>query len=172
MRKNKFINQGFQLIILGLTAIGLLTSCWYYSFKGSLPSHIKTIAIPLFDDRTGYPGVRENLTNQVTDEFIADNTLKVVSEDKADLLLTATISSISQQASTVSAGESVTEYKITISVKVKCEDIKLSKNLFDKNIQQYGLMPADGGLTERDSAIQEALELITDEILNSTLGAW
>ena len=88
------------------------------------------------------------------------------------MLLTASISSITQQAATVSAGEDVTEYKMVVSVKVKCEDIKLSKILYDKSIQQYGLMPADGGLDDRENAIKDALDLITEEIINSTLGAW
>ena len=157
------------LLLSGLIIV--LNGCWYYSFKGSLPSHVHSIAIPLFDDRTGYPNVREDLTNKVIDEFVSDNTLKVTDEDKADLLLTASISSITQQAATVSAGEDVTEYKMVVSVKVKCEDIKLSKILYDKSIQQYGLMPADGGLDDRENAIKDALDLITEEIINSTLGA-
>lgn len=154
-----------------LTLFLLLQNCMY-SFKGSLPSYVESIAIPLFNDQTSYPNVRETLTNRVIDQFISDNTLKVTDEDKAELLLTGTINSISQQASAVTAGEAVSEYKIVVSVKVKCEDIKFSKVLFDKNIQQYGLMPADGGLDDREKAIKDAIELITEEILNSTLAAW
>ena len=45
----------------GLAAL-LLVSCGYYSFKGSLPSNLKTVAIPLFSDRTAYPDIREKLT--------------------------------------------------------------------------------------------------------------
>lgn len=164
------INRVINIFVVCLFFI--LNSCWYYSFKGSLPSHVQSVAIPLFNDRTSYPGVRENLTNQVIDEFISDNTLKVVDEDKADLLLTGSINSIAQRAASVSSGEAVTEYKIVVSVKVKCEDIKFSKVLYDKTIQQYGLMPADGGLDDREQAIQDALDLITEDVLNATLGAW
>ncbi|MEJ2054876.1 MAG: LptE family protein [Calditrichaceae bacterium] len=159
--------------LIPLLALILLFSSCYYSFKGSLPSHLKTIAIPLFDDqRAQYPGVREKLTNEVIDEFITDNTLKVVDESKADLLLSGAITSISQSASNVASGEVVEEYKITVSVKVKCEDVKLSKVLYDKNISHYGLMDATKGPDAIDSAIDEALVQITDDILNSTLGAW
>ena len=157
------------LIILSLLSIN---GC-YYSFKGSLPSHLKTIAIPLFDDRNAqFPGVRENLTNKVIDEFISDNSLKVVDESKADLLLTGSITSIAQQAASVTAGEAVNEYKITVSVKVKCEDVKLSKVLYDKNIQRYGMMDAQADTQGIEDAIEEALVQITEDILNDTLGAW
>lgn len=159
--------QKITIIIL----IFLLSGC-YYSFKGSLPSHLKTIAIPLFDDRNAqFPGVRENLTNKVIDEFISDNTLKVVDESKADLLLTGSITSIRQRAASVEAGEQVSSYEITVSVKVKCEDVKLSKVLYDKSIQHYGLMES-GSTEEIEAAIEEAIVQITEDILNDTLGAW
>jgi hypothetical protein len=149
----------------------MVSGC-YYSFKGSLPSHLKTIAVPLFDDRNAqFPGVRENLTNKVIDEFISDNTLKVVDESQADLLLTGSITSISQRAESVSAGEQVSGYKIIVSVKVKCEDVKLSKVLYDKSIQHYGLMES-GSTEEIEAAIEEAVVQITEDILNDTLGAW
>ena len=165
------IKKRIQIISV-LVLILTITGC-YYSFKGSLPSHLKTIAIPLFDDRNAqFPGVRENLTNKVIDEFISDNTLKVVDESKADLLLTGSITSISQRAASVAAGEHVNEYKITVSVKVKCEDVKLSKVLYDKNIQRFGMMESGGGTEDIELAIEEAVVQITEDILNDTLGAW
>jgi len=169
LRRNRksFLHCG---IVISLLIV--LHSCWYYSFSGALPSHLNSIAIPLFDDRTAYPNIRENLSNKVIDTFIADNRLKVTNEDMADLILTGTISSISEQAAAVSAGEVVTEYRVVVSVRVKCEDLKLAKVLYDKTIQNYGLMPAQGGIEERDKAIEEALELITEDILNSTFSIW
>ncbi len=147
-------------------------ACGYYSFKGSLPSHIETVAIPLFEDRTAYPGVRESITNKVIDGFISDNTLQVVDESKADLMINGTITSISQREATVTSGEVVTNVKVIVSVKVKCEDVKTNKVLYDKNFQQFGLIDANAGLEERNAAIEEAVELITEDIINSTLGAW
>lgn len=155
-----------------LAALFIASGCGYYSFKGALPSDIKTIAIPLFDDRTPNPGVRENLTNMVIDQFIADNTLKVVDESKADLLLTGAITSIVVQPAVVRSGEVVSESKVVVSVRIKCEDIKRSKKLFEQNIQRYGLLDASAGLDERDAAIQVALDEITEDIVNATLGMW
>ena len=165
------MDKKIQIIPL-ITLVLIVTGC-YYSFKGSLPSHLKTIAIPLFDDRNAqFPGVRENLTNKVVNEFISDNTLKVVDESKADLLLMGSITSINQRAESVSTGEQVSAYKITVSVKVKCEDVKLSKVLYDKSIQHYGLMESGGSTDEIEAAIEEAIVQITEDILNDTLGAW
>ena len=163
--------KSFLQFMMVFILLFVLHSCWY-SFSGALPSHLNSIAIPLFDDRTAYPNIRENLSNKVIDTFIADNRLKVTNEDMADLILTGTISSINEQAATVGAGEVVTEYDVVVSVRVKCEDLKLAKVLFDKTIQHRGRMPADGGIEERDQAIEEALELITEDILNATFSIW
>lgn len=172
---NRFLQRTWRIlsgIILPAVILYTLSACGVYSFKGALPSHIQTVAIPLFDDRTAYPGVRENLTNSLIDQFIADNTLKVVDESKADVLITGGIASIRRTAATVAAGETVTEYKVTVSVKAKGEDLKTSKVLFDKTFSQYGLMPSDGGQDDFDLAVAEAVQLITEDILNTTLGGW
>jgi hypothetical protein len=162
-------------IILLICFPALLVSCGYYSFKGALPSHLKTIAVPLFNDRnTNFPNVRENLTNKVIDAFITDNSLKIADETQADILLSGTINSISIQASAVNAGEGgeeVREYKATVVISVKCEDIRMSKIMFERNFQQYGLLGSEN-LDERDTAIIEALDLLTEDIVNATLGGW
>jgi len=159
-------------MIIHVMILTLAVSCGYYSFKGALPSHLKTIAVPLFNDRTTFPNVRENLTNKIIDSFIADNSLKIVDESQADLILSGTINSINIQAAVVKSGEEVAESKVTVSVSIKCEDVKTSKMLYERSFQQYGVLSATAGLDERDAAINEALDLLTEDIVNATLGGW
>ncbi len=158
----------FLVLITGLA----VSSCGYYSFKGALPSYVKAVAVPLFDDRTAYPGVREKMTNRLIEAFTTDNTLKVVDETQADLIISGAITSINQKAATVAAGETVTDYQIYVNVKVKCEDIKQSKVMYDKTVSHYGLMESSGGQDERDQAIDDAIQQITEDILNLTLASW
>ena len=62
--------MAFKLFLFFLSFIFFLySSCGYYSFKGSLPSHIKRVAIPLFDNNTAYPGIHEDLTDKVTEDY-------------------------------------------------------------------------------------------------------
>jgi hypothetical protein len=149
-----------------------LCGCFSYSFKGALPSHIQAVAVPLFDDNTAYPGVREDLTNKVVDGFIADNTLLVVSESEADIVITGTISSISQKARIITEGEEVQEFQMFVNVQAKCEDIKMNKVLWQKTMNQFGIMSAEGLQEDRDQAIEDALDKIAEDILNNTLANW
>jgi hypothetical protein len=161
------------LLFTGLIFTALtFTSCGYYSFKGSLPSYIQSIAISLFDNQAPDPGVPEELNQLLRDMFIDDNTLKVVDESKADLLLTGTIQSIRVKPAVVRAGEQVTEDQLVVTVKAKCEDLKTGKALFNKPFDYSVPLDATAGLDERQQAISEALKYIAEDILNATLGAW
>ena len=41
----------------------LLVGCGFYSLAGSIPSHIKSIAIPLLDNQTAEYGITEDITD-------------------------------------------------------------------------------------------------------------
>jgi hypothetical protein len=103
---------------------------------------------------------------------VTDNTLKVVDESKADIVINGTIQSVNQRAAAVKAGETVSEYQIYVNVRIVCEDIRQSKKLYEKVFSQYGLMSNTGGQVEKDEAIRSAVELITEDVLNTTLGGW
>jgi hypothetical protein len=164
--------MAFKRIKLLLLSFTIIIAGCSYSFKGSLPSHIKTVAVPLFDDNTAYPGIREDLTNGLIDEFIADNSLKIAPESQADLIISGVITSIRQRASMLAGGETVQEYQVYVNVRVKCEDLRNNKVLWEKTIGQYGTMGASATQDERDLAIGVAVEKITNDILNNTLGYW
>ncbi len=150
----------------------LLTGCGYYSFKGALPSHIQAVAIPIFIDKSGYPGMIEKVTDNVIESFVSDNTLKVVDESKADIIVNGTIQSVSQKVAAIKAGETVSEYQMHVTIKVICEDIRKSKKLYEKVFRQYGIMSSTGGQDEKDTAIDDAIQLIIEDIINTTLGGW
>ncbi len=160
-----------KILLSGMMAL-LILSCGYYSFRGSIPSNVKNVAIPLFDDNTSYPGVREDMTNKVIDAFIADNTLLVSVESEADILITGTILSIRERAGIIKSGEEVEQYDVYVNVKVKCEEIKTNKVWWEKTLRRFGTMEGLGSQDERDAAIAVAIEEITEDILNNTLANW
>jgi hypothetical protein len=126
----------------------------------------------MFDDNTSYPGVRDELSNGVIDAFISDNTLAVVNENQADLLLTGTILSIREKAAIIAAGEEVQKYEVYVNVKVKCTELETGKVWWEKTLRRFGIMEQQGSQDERDQAIAEAIEEIIQDILDNTLANW
>lgn len=163
----------YRTLVLLITLLIVLSfSCGYYSFTGSIPSYIKTVAIPLFDDNTSFPGVREDLTNKVIDRFIDENVLQVVPEANADLLITGTILSIQEKAAIITTGEDVEQFEVYVNVKVKCTEIKAGKVWWEKTLRRFGTMGGLQNIDERNEAIETALIDITQDIIDNTLANW
>ena len=168
----------FLPIILWLFIAVLVVNfngCCIYSFTGaSVPEHLKTIAIPIADDRSGgaEPGLREKITQLLTQKFIDDNTLQVSEKSIANAILECTIVSLSDAPSIVSAGEQIATRRITISVQVVNKDLVKRKTLFEKTFSNYGDYPSGGSIDSRKNAIEEAIEKITQDILLDTVSGW
>lgn len=174
-KKNKIVILVFSyLLFTGLIAINF-TSCCAYSFTGaSVPEHLKTIAIPIADDRSGSgeAGLRENLTQKLIQKFIDDNTLQVTERTSANALLECSIVSISDAPAIVSAGESITSRKITVGVKVIYRDLVKRTTVFEKTFSNYSIYPSSNPIDGRKTAIEEAIDLISEDILLDTVSGW
>lgn len=146
-----------------------------YSFTGaSIPSDMKTIAIPVFDDVSGYTeaGLRENLTNTLIQKFIQDNSLQVVDRRYSDTILEGIITSLRDEPFVITGNERVNSRRIVISVKAKFIDQRSKKQLWEKSFSQYSDYSADGGLIAKQQAIQKAIENLTEDILIATVSDW
>jgi len=164
----------YSLLFVGLIAINF-TACCAYSFTGaSVPEHLKSIAIPIADDRSGSgePGLRESLTQKLIQKFIDDNTLQVGERTSANALLECSIVSLSDAPAIVSAGESITSRRITIGVKVVYRDLVKRTTVFDKTFTNYSDYPANDPVNGRKTAIESAIDLISEDILLDTVSGW
>lgn len=178
VEKNRFLVILLKLQLSLLFIILLVTNfngCCAYSFTGaSVPPHLKSIAIPVADDRSGAaePGLRENFTETLTQKFIDDNTLQVTDKGSANSVLECSITSLTDAPSVVAAGESVTSRRITITVHATFRDLVKRKTVFDKDFSNYGDYPSSGSVTDRENAIVSAIDKITEDILLETVSGW
>lgn len=154
------------------TALFVFSSC-KYSFKGALPSDLKTIAIPLFEDRSRWVGLQEKMTQGVIEAFIEDNNLQVIEdESQADLLLTGTILPVQTRRTAITSDETVEEEQMVVTVKLDCTNQRTDKPLWGGNVSDFGTISGSASLDERDTAVDFATEKIITEIINRTIGAW
>jgi hypothetical protein len=146
-----------------------------YSFTGaSVPTHLKTIAIPLFDDQSGSgeASLREKLTRTLTDLFIRDNSLEVADKGAADSILEGAIVSTRDEILTVGGGDTVNKRRINMSVKVVYQDMRLRKKVFDKTFTNSGDYDPGKGFAQRQAAFDEAIRKISEDILLETVSGW
>lgn len=168
----KISKSQLVLFFFLLTAI-LYTNCVKYSFKGALPSYLKTIMIPTFEDRSRWVGLQENLELSVVNAFVQDNTLHVVeNEEDADLVLEGTILPVNTRKTSITPGEVVEEEQLVVSVQIECINKHTNKALWSGTVSDFGVVSGSATLDERDLAIDVAVEKVVTEILNRTIAAW
>ena len=171
--------KNLSIFLFVLLLVVKLNGC-FYSFTGaSVPSHLKTIAIPVFEDKSGSgePGLRENFTNELIQKFTDDNTLLVAPRTNADAMLDCTITSLSEAFNSISTEANNQEVgsskRLTITVRVIYKDLVLKKTISDKKYSEYGDYSLTGNiLSNRQTAITTAVDRITDDILLGTVSNW
>lgn len=150
--------------------------CCIYSFTGSsVPEHLNTIAIPISDDRSGggEPGLRELLTERLTQRFIEDNSFQVTDRTKADAIIECTIVSLPDAPVVVRAGEQVDTRRITLSVHAVYRDLVKRKTIYEKTFSEYGDYSSTGDVNAaKRTAIELAVDKITEDILLDTVSGW
>lgn len=147
--------------------------CGPYSFSGSSLPHIKTIAIPLFNDKTAEFGVKEQITNEIIAAFNRDNTLKIADRRAADSILEGTLISVTERPGAYNKQESVQEIQLFITVEIHYRDLKKREIVWEDTIAQFGTYaPADPQRSTREAAISEAIEKIAEDVLNRTVSGW
>ena len=172
----------------------LLSGCMFYSMAGSIPSHIKSIAIPLVENQTAEFAMAETVTDNLVSKFTKENILRVTDEKQADSVLKGTITRVNDGPYTYSKEEAVSEYRLTVSMKLEWMDMDNDEVLLTKQYSgwgAYGLsgdISADGIDNDGDGAIdgddidemgdprefatKVAVEKIAEDVLNDILTSW
>lgn len=160
-----------EMIPIRIAVIGgclLLAGCGIYSFSGStIPGHIKTVAVPLFEDATAEIGIDQQITDAVIEALVQDNTLRIADARGADSILRGKITSVSDRAGQYDSQENASDFRITLTIQVAFEDVGKRTVFWEETFSQWGSYD-----TNRDDGIQEAIEKLTTEILNRTVSDW
>jgi hypothetical protein len=177
----KFKFKGYLQILFVFVLLVNLNGC-FYSFTGaSVPVHINSISIPVFEDKSNRsePGLRENFTSKQIQKFIDDNTLQVAEKVNADAVLESTITNFEEAPAVISGAdqasqtETITQKKITVTVHVIFRDLIQKKIISDRKYTNYTVYESTGNVfANRQVAIEQVVDLITDDILIGTVSNW
>ncbi|GJQ20903.1 MAG: hypothetical protein HBSIN02_12580 [Bacteroidia bacterium] len=163
------------LPIVAMTALILASPGCRYSFSGgSVPPNLKTIAITIVQDQSGYgdPLLKDTFTERLVEIFTNDGNLTLAERGTSDSILETVITGVRESASVVQPGEQVAQRRMTVTARVKFTDVKQRKVLWEKEFSQWGDFPSGAGVTQRNEGIQEAIRKLTEDILNETVAGW
>jgi len=172
---NKLPNQVHPFFMSACFSFFIILAGCTYSFKGgSVPAHLKTIAIPIVEDQSAYgdPTLRDSFTKQLVKQFTNDNTLQLTDRNTADSMLEGVITDVKDAPLVLQGSEKVAQRRITVTVRMTFQDLKLRKKLWEKSFNSWGDYPSGGGLTQRNEGAIEAVRKLTEDILNDTVAGW
>lgn len=162
---NKFI----ALILVSASLA--ITQCGIYSFKGStLPPHIKTVGVPLFEDRTAEFGIDRQITDIIIEAIREDNTMKIADPGNSDALLHGIITNIREPIGQYDANESAADFRVNLTIQASFEDTHKREIRWESTFSDFGTY--DNIETMREDAIEEAVQKIAEDIINKTISDW
>ncbi len=182
------------LSILLLTFSIFHFSCMFYSMAGSIPPHIKSVAIPLVENQTAEFAMAETVTDNLLSKFTEENILRVTGEKTADSILKGVILKVTDGPYTFSKEEAVTVYRFTVSMEMEWVDVANDKVLLTKQYSGWGAYGLSGDISTdgidhdgdgaidaddideigdpREFATRVAVEKIAEDVLNDILTSW
>ena len=174
-------------------------NCSYYSFKGSIPSHINSVVITPLKNETSEYIISDLLNEKFLKLILLENIIDIVSFEDADSKLDISITSLIDKPNVYSFNSSndyeiVDEWKIQMSVKIIWYDLINSDTILEKNITEWatyslgidigsdnidndldGLIDSfddDEYGIPREGALRITIEKISKRIINELTSTW
>ncbi|MBC8285088.1 MAG: hypothetical protein H8E32_14840 [Nitrospinae bacterium] len=156
MRKNRIRNG---LLLFAIPCF-LFLGCGYHlvGTGNTLPPHLKTISIPVFENSSSQPEIHRELTSAILQSFISDGRLKVVKKGDADLAMTGTLSYYNTRSASFNAQDLVSDIIIEIEVEVEVIDRVKDKIFLKKKLKNQWDYKSNSDISATETARLDALD--------------
>lgn len=177
MKLSRHERAGILLLVLAVFTISLTVGgCGYYSTTSRTAKDIKSVAVPFFVNETSQPDLEITVTEQLINNLVAENILKVTDEEYADAVLNGAIIEFVNVPFSFDNELDAQEYNVVIKVKISLFNRRKNEPVWsDMIISGDGSYYVDAVDTEAqtfDGAVEESIREITERILNLTVQDW
>ena len=166
-----------KYIFTSLFLIGsfLLISCGAYSFTGGSTGDAKTLQIDFFPNQAPIvePSLSQAFTTDLLDLFTRQTNLTTVTSN-GDLYFSGEITGYRVTPMSATANQTAAQNRLTVTVNVRFVNKLIEKDDFEKQFSFYSDFAANAQLTGGvlESALDEILERITQDIFNASVAKW
>ena len=162
-------------IILFTASTLLMISCGAYSFTGGSTGDAKTLQVDFFPNQAPLvePSLSQRFTQDLQDLFTRQTNLTLI-KSNGDLYFSGEITGYRITPMSATAAQTAAQNRLTITVNVRFVNKLIEKDNFEKQFSFYSDFSASaqlsGGVLE--SALDEILERITQDIFNASVAKW
>ncbi len=145
-----------------------------YSFRGTLPDHIQSIAVPIFTNRTSEPAVDSVITRAVVEAFSTNGRLRVVRPERADSLLEGEITGYELVSLAFDPSSAVRRYRLVVTMNLRYRDLRQNRLVYERHgLQERAdfqvAAAAAQTLVQEDAALRTAAVEIGRSVVALTL---
>lgn len=163
-------------VIVFFLSLGLLSGCGNYSFTGiSLPAGTTTYQVNYFQNDAPLiePGLERTFKVMLEDLIQNQTSLQLVTSG-GDITYEGEITEYRISPTAATADITAAQNRLTIGVRVRYYEKDNPDNDLNQQFSFFYDYPGTAQLVgaQKETAITEILERITQDILNATLGKW
>ena len=169
------MNSKLKFIVI-IVSIALYNCSVKYSLTGaSISPETKTFQVNYFQNNSTLiePGIDRDFTNKLIDLLINQTSLDLV-KSNGDLLYEGEIVEYRIAPTTATANNTAAQNRLTIGVNVRFYDKSDTDAEFEKRFSFYYDYPGSSQLigSQKDTAVDEIFERITQDVFNASLAKW
>jgi len=166
-----------RFFIISIIYLMILQSCSVkYSLTGaSISPETTSFQVNYFQNNAPLiePGIERDFTNKLIDLLINQTSLELV-KSNGDLVYEGEIVEYRISPTTATSDNRAAQNRLTVGVNVRFYDIKDPDADFEKRFSFYYDYPASVQLigSQKDTAMEEIFERITQDVFNASLAKW
>ncbi|MBA4738728.1 MAG: LptE family protein [Flavobacteriaceae bacterium] len=166
-----------RFFIISITYLMIIQSCSVkYSLTGaSISPETTSFQVNYFQNNAPLiePGIERDFTNKLIDLLINQTSLELV-KSNGDLVYEGEIVEYRISPTTATSDNRAAQNRLTVGVNVRFYDIKDPDADFEKRFSFYYDYPASVQLigSQKDTAMEEIFERITQDVFNASLAKW
>lgn len=149
-----------------LAVLGLLAAGCGYSLRPSFPGNIRTVHIPVLENRTQEPGIEDFITQALTQAVLTSGAARIApNPEQADGVLEGSIVEYSLTSLAFDRAANVTQYRLQIGLALTLRDRRRNEVVWKQDrIAERADFPVAGPVTttlvlEQDAVRRAAVDI-------------
>jgi TolB-like protein len=158
-------------LLIGAALASQAGGCGVYTTRARLPSHLKTVYIETFENKTNEYLLPQQIAEGLVARFQDEGDLRVVTSPAADATIEGTILDYAEEPLSYVGSGDVLQRKVRITVDVRFVDQLDDKVLWeDKQMERWAVY--DSQTEQKDDGIRRTVDKLATDIITQALKGW
>ena len=163
------MNRATQAAVSLVLLVTAVSGCGY-SLRGHLPSHIQTIAVPIFVNKTQEPAVDSFITRAVVEAFSTNGRLRLARVEDADSILEGEIIAYAVDSIAFDRNANVRLYRLRVTMNLTMRDLRQNTVLFRQaNFSEKSDFRVQGAVSQTIAREETALRQAAVDIARAVV---